>query len=177
MLMQGLGRLSSIGKGTKDPYNNYMTKFIAIEGRGGSGKTYLSEILKSELNARVFHLDDYGSDYEPFIGIPKLVKVLDLAMDDLVIFEGVGVFKSDFDKYNAFNIFVDSPDSVRAKRAGNRDVPRDDRSENDWKEIWKIWSVAEAKYYNEKLKQKANLIVGSKDGEFDIKAIKNEIIK
>lgn len=154
-----------------------MTKFIAIEGKGGSGKTYLSEILKNELNAKVFHLDDYGNDYEPFIGIPKLIKALDLATEGVIIFEGVGVFKSNFDKYNSFKIFVDTPELIRSERASSRDIPRNDRSENDWKEIWEIWSVAEAKYYNEKLKQKANLIVGSKDGEFDIKAIKNEIIK
>lgn len=49
-----------------------MTRYIAIDGKGGSGKTYLARLLAEKLQARLFHLDDYGDDYKPFIGIPTL---------------------------------------------------------------------------------------------------------
>ena len=44
-----------------------MTKYIAIDGRSGSGKSYLANLLAEQLDVKVFHLDDYGNDFEPFI--------------------------------------------------------------------------------------------------------------
>lgn len=154
-----------------------MTKYIAIEGRGGSGKTYLSNILGKELGIRTLHLDDYGDDWKPFIGIPKLIKLLDAATEEIVIFEGVGVFKQAFDKYDAFKIFVDTPEAIRVHRAEGRDVPRSDRTADDWKKIWAIWAESDKEYYSPALVQKSDLVVGSKDGEFDIESIKKEIVK
>lgn len=154
-----------------------MTKYIAIEGKGGSGKTHLSNLLGSELGVKTFHLDDYGNDWKPFVGIPKLIELLDQTSEDVVIFEGVGVFKQEFDRFNAFKIFVNTPEKVRAKRATSRDVPRDDRSAEDWEKIWKIWTESDKHYYSPELQRKANLTVGSVDGEFDLQAIKNAILK
>ena len=110
-----------------------MSRYIAIDGRGGSGKTYLSNLLAKELDAAVFHLDECGNDYEPFIGIPKLIDAVAKAKNELVIFEGVGVFDERFDLFNPFRILVDIPDTIRKKRAEGRDVPSSDRSEEEWK--------------------------------------------
>lgn len=152
-----------------------MTQFIAIDGRGGSGKSHLSHLLEKELGVNAYHLDDYGDDYKPFIGIPKLIEELENSEDPIVLFEGIGVFKEQFDKFNAFKIFVDTPEAIRESRATGRDVPRADRTAEDWKNIWAIWTIAEKDYFTDALKGKANLIVGSSDGKFNIEAIKLEL--
>lgn len=148
-----------------------MTKYVAIEGRGGSGKTYLSTLLGEKMSVKVFHLDDYGDDWKPFIGIPKLIELLTATTDDVVIFEGVGVFKDEFDQFNAYKIFVDTPEDIRDSRAKGRDIPRSDRTAEDWKDIWVIWNESDKTYYTAELRAKADLVVGSDSGEFAIDEI------
>ena len=148
-----------------------MTKYIAIDGKGGSGKTYMSELLASRLQARLFHLDDYGDDYKPFIGIPTLRKLVAKATDDIVIYEGVGVFDDQFDDLRPFRIFVQVPEEVRQQRAEGRDVPRDDRTAEDWKEIWRIWDKAEPEYFTDLIIQKADMVVDTANGEVDVDTI------
>ena len=148
-----------------------MTRYIAIDGKGGSGKTYVSGLLAEKLQARLFHLDDYGDDYRPFIGIPALRKLVAEATDDIVIYEGVGVFDDQFDDLQLFRIFVQVPEEIRKQRAEGRDVPRDDRTADDWEEIWRIWDKAEPEYFTDSIMQKADLVVGTEDGDFDIDAI------
>ena len=84
-----------------------MTRYIAIDGSGGSGKTYLSNKLADAMNAQVFHLDKYGSDFVPFVGLPVLRRLIGESTDEIVIYEGVGVFDKRFDDLNPFKIFVD----------------------------------------------------------------------
>lgn len=145
--------------------------YIAIEGKGGSGKTYLSELLAKRLRCRVHHLDEYGNDFEPFVGIPNLLKAISTVGDvEVVVYEGVGVFKNEFDHLNAFKIFVDTADEVRKLRAESRDVPTDERSKEEWEEIYKIWSLAESEYFTEDVKTRAHFIT-PKDGEFYVDEI------
>ena len=148
-----------------------MTRYIAVDGKGGSGKTYLSRLLAKRLQARLFHLDDYGDDYKPFIGIPKLRQLVAEATDDIVIYEGVGVFDDRLDDLRPFRIFVQVPEVIRKQRAEGRDVPRGDRTADDWKEIWRIWDEAEPGYFTEAIMQKTDMIVGAEDGDFDVDAI------
>jgi uridine kinase len=131
-------------------------KFVAIDGRGGSGKTYLAELLSKRLDAKILHLDDFGNDYEPFIGIPKLVEALDDAETDVVIFEGVGVFDEKFDRFDAYRVLVDTPPDIRRSRAASRDVPRSDRTKEDWEKIFEIWRLAEKAYFT-------NAVIGRAD--------------
>lgn len=148
-----------------------MTRYIAIDGKGGSGKTYVASLLAKRLRARLFHLDDYGDDYEPFIGIPTLHKLAVEATDDIVIYEGVGVFDDYFDDLQPFRVFVQVPEEIRKKRAEGRDVPRGDRTAEDWEEIWMIWDEAERTYFTEAIMQKADVIIGVEDGDFNIDMI------
>lgn len=148
-----------------------MQQYIAIDGKGGSGKTFLSELLASALGAAVFHLDTYGNDYEPFIGIPKLVQAVHNAKSDIVIYEGVGAFDARFDRLNPYRILVSVPDSIKRARAERRDIPRSDRPLEEWKKIYDIWKVAEEKYFTDVIQSKADIVVGEPDGEFDIENI------
>lgn len=137
-----------------------MTRYIAIEGKGGSGKTYLAHLLQKKLNCELFHLDDYGNDYEPFVGIPRLIEELKNTDAPLVIFEGVGVFDDRFNEYEPFRILVSVPDEIRKMRAEGRDVPTDSRSAAEWSKIYDIWMRAEAEYFTDDLEAKADLVVG-----------------
>ena len=105
-----------------------MTRYIAIDGPGGSGKTYISDLLAARINATVFHLDDYGDDFKPFIGIPALVKDIQKSTEEIVIYEGVGVFDPRLDEFKATRIFISTSDRMRANRAAKRDVPRKGRT-------------------------------------------------
>lgn len=140
-----------------------MTRYIAIDGPGGSGKTYISEILAAHMNATVFHLDDYGDDFKPFIGIPALVKDLQKSTEEIVIYEGVGVFDPRLDDFNATRIFVSTPERMRADRAAKRDVPRKGRTEEDWRKIYAIWEEAEKSYFTSELIDSADLLVNNDD--------------
>lgn len=152
-----------------------MERLIAIDGRGGSGKTYLSEQLAERLGAKVYHLDDYGDDYQPFIGIPKLIEALEQTDAPIVIFEGIGVFDERFDQFQPYRIFVGTPEVVRSQRATDRDIPRPGRSAEDWRNIWAIWSKVESEYFTQARIDKASCIVGAEDGNFDIDAIVSEL--
>lgn len=154
-----------------------MKTYIAIDGSGGSGKTYLSEKLASALNAQLFHLDKYGSDFVPFVGLPVLRRLVGESTSETVIYEGVGVFDHRFEDLNAFNIFVDTPQDIRAHRAASRDVPREDRTPEDWVLINEIWAKAEQEHPIADAKQKADLIVGSDDGNFDIDSIVTAVLR
>ncbi len=148
-----------------------MTKYIAIDGKGGSGKTYLAGLLAEKLHANVYHLDDYGNDYQPFVGLPKLREVVAEATGEVIIYEGVGVFDERFDTLQPFRILVQVPDDIRNEWATGRDVPRQDRSAEDWKNIWAIWNAVERAYFTEIVAKKADMIVGVQNGEFDIEEI------
>lgn len=156
-------------------YTKFMTTYIAIDGSGGSGKTYLSEKLANETGAQLFHLDKYGSDFVPFIGLPVLRRLVDESTADIVIYEGVGVFDARFDDLEPYKIFVDTPEEIRASRVESRDVPREDRTPEDWKLITEIWTKAEQDYSLADAKQKAHLVVGSETGDFDVASIISEI--
>lgn len=137
-----------------------MTRYIAIDGKGGSGKTYLATLLQQRLNAQLFHLDTYGNDYEPFIGIPALVRALEKADGETVIFEGVGVFDERFNQFKPFRMLVDVPDDVRKARAEGRDVPTDERPAEAWSAIYDIWLRAESEYFTTAVAAKADVVVG-----------------
>ncbi len=151
-----------------------MTKFIAIDGNGGAGKTYIANMLADELHATAFHLDEYGDDFHPFIGIPALVRDLRATTDAVVIFEGVGVFGAQFDEFNAVRVFVNTAKPTRDQRVAGRDVPRANRTKEDWQQIFSIWDKAEKQYYTPELIHSADLTIDN-NGSLDIAAIQRQL--
>jgi len=147
-----------------------MPTYIAIDGHGGAGKTVLSKQLAAQLGAQLFHLDDYGDDYKPFIGIPALIDELKMATDDIVIYEGVGVFDERFDGFEPFRIMVHPPKAVSAERGLRRDLNNHSRTEEEWRKIWQIWEVAETQHFTEATFAKAHYTVGE-HGEHELDAI------
>lgn len=148
-----------------------MTKYIAIDGRGGSGKTYLSEALGKRLNAPVIHLDKYGSDFAPFVGIPVFIEVIEETQGNCVIFEGIGAFDERLDKFNALRVLADPPEQIRNRRIAARDIPRDDRDASDWRKIARIWTAAENEYFTDSLVAKAGILVDTLNTAADVDTI------
>lgn len=52
------------------------------------------------------------------------------------------MFDDRLDDLHPFRVFVQVPEDIRDQRAKGRDVPRDDRTIDDWKDIWEIWDKA-----------------------------------
>ena len=153
-----------------------MTKYIAIDGIGGSGKSYISNLLATRLKAEVFHLDDYGDDFHPFIGILKLFEVIKQSTAEMVIYEGVGVFNDKFDALNPFKILVKSSDDNINERIYKRDILNPRYTKEEWIRIGKIWECAQGKYFNNTIDDKADLTIDN-NGELDIDLIVSEIQK
>jgi len=140
-------------------YNNIMTKYIAIDGMSGSGKTYLSDLLAQRLSAEVLHLDDYGNDFEPFIGLTKLFDKINQSKAKIIIYEGVGVFGDELNNLKPFRILVKSNDDIRNERLYNRDALSPKHTKDEWVLIGKIWEDVENKYFDNSLDNKADLII------------------
>lgn len=144
-----------------------MTKYIAIDGDGGAGKTYLSNILAEKLHSPVLHLDEFGDDCHPFIGIPAMIEAAKLLNDEVVILEGIGVFDDRFDFLEPFRVFVDTPDDLRAARAMGRDKPTVNRSAEEWKKIYRIWEDQASQYINDAPNKAALIVQNSDEGVAD----------
>lgn len=140
-----------------------MTKYIAIDGMSGSGKTYLSNLLSKRLNAKVFHLDEYGDDFHPFVGLPKLLDKVKQAKAEIVIYEGVGVFGDKFNSLEPFRILVKANDDIKNKRIYDRDVLSPKHTKDEWVLIGEIWEDVEKEYFDNSLDNKADLIIKNND--------------
>jgi len=145
-----------------------MIKHIAIDGMSGSGKTFLSDLLSHRLNAKIFHLDDYGNDFEPFIGLAKLFDNINQSKAKIIIYEGVGVFDNRFDIFKPYRILVKIPESIRKEQMHNRDMSNEKHSVDDWAVIGKIWDKAEKEYFGKNINMNSALVVSTADGDFDL---------
>lgn len=124
-----------------------ITRIIAIDGHGGSGKTTLAAKLSRLLNAPVVHTDDFASlnkapnwwrriDYQVLDPLSKnetahyqkydwdkdeLGEWLELKPQDFVILEGVSSSRQEFTKYLAYTVWVEAPKEICFERGLERD--------------------------------------------------------
>jgi hypothetical protein len=69
---------------------------------------------------------------------------------------------------------VNTDPEVRRTRAAARDVPRSDRSADEWKKIYDIWRDAETAYFTDARMAKADLVTAA-DGRVDVVEIASRI--
>ena len=141
-----------------------MKHFIAIDGHSGAGKTHIASLLAERIGGTVFKLDDFGNDFDPFVGIPLLIEELRKIDSGIVIYEGVGVFDKRFDEFKAFRIFINTSEPIRDNRVRNRDLTREDRSAEDWQRVFAIWEKPEKDYFDSGIKESADLIINNDNG-------------
>jgi uridine kinase len=150
--------------------------FIAIDGKGGAGKSTLSQQLCDELNVGVIHTDDFttfdkpaydGSDlviekvFKPIVdghrklsykrlqvwpGEPSFVE--DQIISDIMLIEGCGVSCEKFRPYLSYVVTIKLDDSVRIKRIIERDVVDGGRSSEENDRIGKLWEEKGNEYFS-----------------------------
>lgn len=118
---------------------------ISIDGQSGSGKTVLAEQLAAKLQAPVLHLDEFGDDYHPFIGLPALYQEVAKSDVPLLIIEGVGVIDTRLSAYRHFSIMLQTSDDERARRIIERDSHKFDSDEMT--AVGNLWDEAEKEHF------------------------------
>jgi uridine kinase len=150
------------------------TRFIAVDGHGGSGKSTLSESVAKRFNAEIIHTDDFaGWDnpenwwplvieriFEPIkIGATKLnyprskwwethnpQPVVDQPVTSIMVLEGVSALRKEFRPYISLGIFVDTPLEICLQRGFERDKGQDGKSDEEIKSMWRDWYKKEDVY-------------------------------
>ena len=136
-----------------------MTFVIAIDGTGGTGKSTLSQALADRLQVPVLHLDEFGDDFKPFVGLPKLFETLQSMTDPVVIAEGFGIICPQLGDYPNYKILLEAPEALRAARCIARDSAKFDRA--IMQQIDTIWGGAERKHFTPELTRSADLVIDS----------------
>jgi len=156
------------------------TRVVAIDGRSGAGKTRLAEALHTELGAPVVSLEDlYGGwdglergidllvaeVLEPFAAgraarVPRYDWVacdwadpVPLTPPDVLIVEGVGAGARRAAAFESLLVWLESPPSVRKKRALDRDG-------EIFAPYWDRWAAQEdAMLGRERTPERADLVL------------------
>lgn len=171
--------------------------FLAIDGHGGSGKSTFAKLLAQKIGAEIIHTDDFvnwknllnwGSRVkeEVFDPIQHGVKCLSYQptswwenhnpepiqnqlVTGIMILEGVGSSRKEFDEYISYRIFVDTSKEVCLERGLNRDSGTG-KSREEITKIWEDWFREEEEYMqNDDPIIKADLVIdGTKPFEDQI---------
>jgi uridine kinase len=164
------------------------TSVVAIDGRSGAGKTSLAARLRDELGAPVVTLEDlYGGWDGLERGIDLLVSAVleplsagraarvprydwvaeawdtpwTLESPEVLIVEGVGAGAKRAAAYASTLIWMETPDSVRKKRAFKRDGAT-------YPPYWDMWAAQEeALLAREHTADRADIIIAA-DGPADV---------
>jgi uridine kinase len=149
-----------------------LTKVIGIDGHGGSGKSTLAARLGEGLGAEIVHTDDFASWENPKDWWPLLIghifeplklgvrtlnyprsqwwpghkpePVVDQAVTEALILEGVGSLRREFRQFLSVAIFVDAPREVCIERGITRDAAMGTKEEV--LERWNRWFDDELGY-------------------------------
>ena len=156
------------------------TRIVAIDGRAGSGKTTLAETLAAELNAPVVSLEylyDGWDGLERGIGL-LVTEVLEplskgqtahvphydwigetwdepapLDPPETLIVEGAGAGARPAAKYESVLVWLETPSSVRKKRALDRDG-------ETFAPYWDQWAAQEAAMLaRERTRERADIVI------------------
>ena len=139
------------------------TYLIAIDGRSGSGKSFLANKLKEVIpNVTIVSLDEFDL-YEGEISIQKVInRVINPLKRDqghnIVIIEGIFSLNSKLESHYDLKIWVDCPAQIGYKRGLQRDK---DLNGIDNSEKWvNYWLPKEEKYIQtEKPQKRADYII------------------
>src|SRR3569833_4290140 len=122
------------------------TRIVAVDGRGGAGKSTLAERLARGLGASVVHTDDFESWDDPLDWWPALLEQVLMPLSEgraatfvpnswggpakervtiepggVVIVEGVTASREAFRPYLVFSIWVETPRELCLQRGLERD--------------------------------------------------------
>jgi uridine kinase len=159
---------------TKKPRVGNIT-FVAIDGRGGSGKSTAADMLAEKLGAEIVHTDDFAGWDQPLNWWPSLIKrifepiaqgatslsyprskwwpnhhpepVVDQEVTPVMILEGVSALRKEFRPYISVGVFMDTPREVCLRRGIERDLASDvGKTKAEIVEMWEEWAKDEDEY-------------------------------
>jgi uridine kinase len=158
-----------------------LTRIVAIDGLGGSGKSALAEQLASSLgNAVVVHTDDFarpnvrGWEWERMRAqvlepirrdepgryqrydweADTLAEWHDVPVGGTLIVDGVSSMRDELGRYWDFGIWVDAPYELRLARGVERDG---ETMRSQWTEVW---MAEESQYFEaQRPDEKADIVV------------------
>lgn len=150
------------------------TRFIAIDGHGGSGKSSLADLLAKRFNAEIIHTDDFAGWDNPDNWWPLVIErvfepiksgaltlnyprskwwethnpepVVDQTVTNIMILEGVSALRKEFRPYLSFGIYVDTPLEICLQRGFERDKGQDGKSDDEIRRMWQDWYEKEEVY-------------------------------
>ena len=164
------------------------TLFIAVDGRGGSGKSTVAQYLSERLNAEVVRTDDFASWGNPFGWWPLLIEqvfqpiqngtrtlyyplsvyrmgwqpatAVGQPVTEIMVLEGVSSSRKEFRQYISLSIFIDAPKDICLRRGLERDRLKGKRSESELIRLWEGWSAEEDSYLQrDDPKQHADVVI------------------
>ncbi len=164
------------------------TRFIAVDGRGGYGKSTLAKYLSEKLSAEIVQTDDFASWENPFGWWPLLIEqvfqpissgactlqypraswsndhhpmpVTAQAVTEIMILEGVSSSRKEFRQYVCLSIFIDAPKDICLRRGVERDLLKGKRTEAELIRLWERWSADEDGYLQrDDPKQHADVVI------------------
>ncbi|MGP1256424.1 MAG: uridine kinase family protein [Kiloniellales bacterium] len=146
--------------------------FVAIDGRGASGKSTLAGLLSRELGAEVVRTDDFSQNGALFdwqagfmSGIVEPIArgestlsyqpaswwgcgpepQRNQSVTDVMIVEGVGTLAPNLRSYWGLGLFVETPAPECFRRGVARDLATG-KSKREIERIWRDWQASEAAY-------------------------------
>jgi uridine kinase len=161
---------------------------VAVDGRGGSGKTTVARQLSKALNAEIVQTDDFSSWENPFDWWPLLIdrvfKPIQMGaqtihycrktgwdsslkepttvqlVTPIMVVEGVSSSRKEFQPYISLSIFIDAPKDICLARGIERDRLQSKRSEAELTRLWSNWSSAEdAHLQRDNPKERADIVL------------------
>ena len=174
--------IQSIIKSIKRKQQNKQTLLIAIDGRSGSGKSYLAEELKKQLpNVKIVSLDVFGM-YNGKISSERVINEVITPLKNnqvanykgyekgyenehysvepggIVVLDGIFALNSDLEFYYDYKIWVECPPEIGYERGVARDL---ELSGTDNSNRWlSYWMPKEEEFIKaEKPQDKADYIV------------------
>lgn len=186
-MVQSLDKTESLLSSREPKVGN--TLFIAIDGRGGSGKTTLAALLAKKLNAQLIQTDDFASWDNPYDWWPLAIErifepikhgakvlnyprskwwdshqsepVVDQSVTNIMIIEGVSSLRKEFRDYISIGIFVNTPREICLRRGIERDINNDTgKTEAEIAAMWEKWVKDEDAYIDRHKPQKfADIVI------------------
>lgn len=151
------------------------TKFISIDGHGGSGKSSLAKKLAEFLEAEIIHIDDFTglgatSDWykalidnviipatsgSRYLNYPKAAwwaghdpeAVVNQPVTNVMIVEGVCSSRVELRDFMALKIFVDTPRDICVQRGLLRDKGMGGKSDDEVLAQWNQWLEWDDQYF------------------------------
>lgn len=163
------------------------TVFIAVDGRGGSGKSALAKWLGEQLSAQIVRTDDFASWDNPLDWWPLLIErvfqpikngattlnyprsewwenhhpepAIGQPVTAVMILEGVSSLRREFRNYISLSIFVDTPKELCLKRGIERDT-NTGKTTGELIQMWEGWFEEEDVYMRrDQPKEHADIVI------------------